>query len=122
MAKVTVNLGLTWAETGGDTIKGTITETTTQAGTKALGNVQTIGATSEQILLGDVTGAKFLMFENRNTTAGLFIYIDTANPATTSSAIKLGPGQGHFAATTEDAWYAISSSGSQDLGVTAVQQ
>lgn len=119
-AKNTVSISLTWNDGGGDTIRGTINETSTQIGTKAFGNVQSVSNTSEQVLMGDVTGNKYVMFENRSDT--LTIYVDTATPATTGAAIKLGPGQGAFIVTTVDAYYTLcSAAGPADLGVTAVQ-
>src|SRR5947207_13364951 len=96
-AKVTVSISLQWSETGGYSIKGTIATPATQAGGIAIGNVQVIGATTEAIDLGDCTGAKTLMLENRDTTKT--IYVEATSSATTSSAIKLAPGQGFITHT-----------------------
>lgn len=122
-SKITTQISLLWSDGGGDQVKGTISNTVTQSGTKAMANVQNIGTSSEQIDLGDVTGAKLVMFENRDTTNP--IYIDTANPATTAASIKLNPagqaGCGTCFQTTVDSWYAIATGSAADLGVTAMQ-
>lgn len=120
MAKITTQISLTFSQTTGDTIKGTITESITQVGTKAIGNIQNVGTSSEAITLGDVTGAKYLMFKNTDTTHT--VYIDTATPATTGATIKLGPGQGVFFPTTVDAFYGLAITGACDVEVIAIQQ
>lgn len=120
MAKITTQFSLTFAQAVGDTIKGTISETITQVGTKAIGNIQSVGTSSEAITLGDVTGSKYVMF--KNTDAAHTVYIDTANPATTGATIKLGPGQGVFFPTTVDLFYGLAITGACDVEVIAVQQ
>jgi hypothetical protein len=79
-----------------------------------------VGTASEAVVLGDVTGAKFVLFKNKDLANT--VYIDTATPATTAAAIKLLPGQGVMFPTTVDVFNAISVGGSCDTEVIAVQQ
>jgi hypothetical protein len=117
-AKLTTNFSVTWTN-GNDSIRAGVITTTTQTGDKAIQNVQAIGTSSEAIILGDVTGAKTLILKNLDLTHS--IYVDTANPATTSSPNKIDPG-GYFTThTTTDTWYAIAVTAISNLDVFAVQ-
>src|SRR6266576_4187268 len=117
--EITLNFTLRFSK-GGLVVQGSLSDTLTQAGNDAIGNVHGIGATTEAIDLGDVTGDKYLMFQNRDATAT--IYIDKVTPVVpgAGTGMKLLPGAslkgGHaFFQTTTDTWYGISSAGTPDL-------
>jgi hypothetical protein len=125
--EITLAVSLRWSKNGGS-VGGSCTESYTQVGNAAFGNIQTVGDTTEAVVIGDVAGAKYLMFKNTtakaaSAAADTFIYIDKVTPVVPADApIKLGGSVGNFQFTTEDTWYAIADTGDTvDLLVVAVE-
>jgi hypothetical protein len=98
----------------------------TQSGSEAIGNNQIIGATSETLNFGDVTTLGYLGLKNLNAEGGANIHVGTTNPVTAGNAqATLIPGDAIIlpigAAAAANAWYGISSSGSSNLFVLAIE-
>ena len=124
--EITITFNLRWSR-GGGSVSGSISDTVNQTGNAAFESIQTIGSTTEQIVLGDVSGSKHLMLQNRDATDT--IHIDKVTPVVPGSgtAIKLIPGSnfkgGHtYMLTAQDTWYAISSANTPDLLVVAIEE
>lgn len=124
--EITLSFSIRWTK-GGGSVSGSINDTVDQTGNAAFENVQAIGTTTEQIVLGDVSGSKHLMLQNRDATDE--IHIDTVTPVVPGSgtAIKLLPGAnfkgGHaYMLTALDTWYAIASANTPDLLVVAIEE
>lgn len=131
---------LSWSKGGAQIIVDN-TETIDQAGEQAIENVQIIGATSETILFGDVTGSAHLVFKNlapkwstlttieqggysgesdyntKNT-----VYIGTTSPVTSGNAQhKITPGGGAGPFISALTWYGIRDTNDVNLLVVAVE-
>ena len=120
--EISLALTLRWAKNGFN-LSASTSESYTQVGNAANGTVQTIGATTEQLDFGEITGAKFMLLKsNAVKTAVEIVYVDKVTPVVPASApIKIGGTQGNFQITTEDVWYAITNSGTVDLSVLVVE-
>ncbi len=121
--EITINTTLRWSKNG-QTVSGSVSESYDQIGNGSFSNVQTIGNTTEQIDLGDVTGAKYMWLKNEATKGGSpVIWVDTVTPVVPNSgtARKLIASQCSFSVETSDTWYAISTGTPPDLGVVAVE-
>jgi hypothetical protein len=108
------------------TLSFTTSDTADQSGTEAIGNNQVIGASSETLLFGDVTTLGYLALKNMNADGGADVHFGLTSPVTASNASgTLGPGQGVIlkipTAAAGNAWYAISSTGSSNLFVLAIE-
>ncbi len=121
--EISINTSLTWRKNG-QALSGSVSETYDQVGNGAFAQVQTIGATTEPLDLGDVTGTKYLLVKNMTTKGATpVIWIDTTTPVVpgATSAQKVIPSQATFQVTSNDTWYAICTSGTQDLSVVAIE-
>jgi hypothetical protein len=97
-----------------------------QSGTEAIGNNQIIGASSETLLFGDVTTLGYLALKNMNAEGGADVHFSNQNPAAAGTATgTLSPGEGTIikipTAAASAPWYAISSTGSSNLFVLAIE-
>src|SRR5437667_12608132 len=101
--KITITGGLKWTD-GKDTIEAKVSISADQAGTNAIGSVQTIGVTVEPLALGDVSTIGYIAFKNKDDTN--YVEIDNATPLGSPSAIKLLPGEGVTIPTRLTTWYA----------------
>lgn len=131
--EITLNVSLAWRKNS-QVVSGSCSESYDQTGNAAIGQIQTIGDTTEQVELGEISGSKYLMFKNmapKPTAAAPQdeIYVDTVTPVVpgAGTAIKLVGGSGCFMVTANDTWYAIATgtggtgAGSEDLSVVAVE-
>ncbi len=119
--EITVTTGLRWSKSGA-AISFTCSNSYNQAGEQAIESVQIIGASSEAVNLGDVTTVGYMGFKNLNADGGATIHISTINPAVAgTSTYSLAPGDGVSLIGTQTAWYAISSTGSSNLLVLAIE-
>lgn len=123
--EITLGITLNWTKSG-QVVKGTVSETFSQSGNNVIGHEQQIGGTTEAIELGEVSGAKHLMFKSlqpKETAEAPqpVIYIDTVTPVVTSapSAIKLVGAAGTYMNTINDTWYAIATGDAITAGGTA---
>lgn len=146
--EISRNTRITWSKNGAQII-ASIAETMDQVGNAVIEQVQNIGATSETIEFGEVSGACHLMFKNMepewsdltadekaaytgDTTAAKrldyetkhSVYVSPVNPAvkTDPEAVKVVPGSGHSVTTTvTPVYYAIRDTNSADLLVAAIE-
>jgi hypothetical protein len=120
--EISITKRIAWSKGGAQIIFTGTDSGIDQVGEQAIENVQIIGATSEAILFGDVTTPGWMGFKNLNATDGATIHISTANPAVVgSSTIALLPGRSVILESPATAWYAISSTGSSNLLVCAIE-
>jgi hypothetical protein len=137
--EITLSVGLKWQKNN-QVVSGSVSETYTQVGNAAIGQIQSINSTTEQIELAEISGTKYLMLKNmapKSTAANPqpTIYVDTVTPVVTSAvtAIVIAGGMGSFALSGQDTWYAIAvaavgTPGPEtvalpvDLSVVAVEQ
>lgn len=126
---------------GGFDMTAQVSETLDQTGDNAIENVQIIGATSEALSLGDVTGTAHLMFKNLNPAWSSLtvqqkaaytdqadyetkqsVYIGTENPTTKLNALmSIIPQGGFYMLTSTLAWYAIRDTNNVNLLVVAIE-
>ena len=120
--EITVSSGVRWSKNG-ETVGISISETFDQVGNAAFGNVQTITNTTSQINLGSVSGTKWFALKNFAAKSDtLIIYVDTVTPVVPSTAkIVLHGAQPSLQLTTVDTCYAITNTGTGDLGVVAIE-
>ncbi len=119
--EITVSTTLRWSK-GGAALSGTASLSVDQVGDQAIESVQIIGASSEAVSFGDVTTVGYVLFKNLNALLGATIHVGTTSPVTSGNAqMSLAPGHANYLATTQAAWYAISSTGSSNLLVIAVE-
>ena len=119
--EITVTTSLRWSK-GGAAISGTASNTYDQVGEQAIESVQIIGATSEAINLGDVVTVGYMLFKNLNASGGATIHISTLNPAVAGTTnYSLTPGDAVSVIGVQTAWWAISSTGSSNLLVIAIE-
>lgn len=139
---------ISWSKNNAQII-AQITETMDQVGDNVIEQVQNIGATSEAIEFGEVSGACHLLFKNMSTewnnlttdekaaytgdtTAAKrldyetkwSIYISPTNPAvkTDPEAVRIAPGSGYSVTTTvTPVYYAIRDTNSANLLVVAIE-
>jgi Holliday junction resolvasome RuvABC endonuclease subunit len=137
---------LNWTKRGAS-IAISVNETIDQTGNNAIENVQIIGATSEAITLGDVSGEIHLAFKNLNepwseltqaekdavagsTTAekkaayelANTVHVGTSNPVTSGNAeFAFVPGSGTSFKTSITAWFGIRQTNDVDLLVVAIE-
>ena|SRR5438876_7736374 len=114
---ITATASLRWTSTQ-DSLAMSVTQATTQIGTNAIGNVQRIGITAEQILLGDVTTIGFLGFKNKDTVNSVRIGND---PSVSVAVYTLAPGQGTIVPTRVTSWYAVADVAPVDLLIMAIE-
>lgn len=139
--EITKTTRLTWSKSGAEII-GSVSETIDQDGENAIENVQTIGTSSEAIVIGDVTGSAHLMFKNllpayssltTEEKAGYSsqadyntknsVYLGTTSPVTSGNAtVKLKPQGGTSLLTDRLAWYGIRDTNDVQLLVIAVEE
>lgn len=126
MANITINIGLAWCE-GTESLAGAISQTYDQTGNAAIEQIQAINSTTEAVILGEISGAKYLMFKNmapKGTAANPqpTIWVDTVTPVVPDAvtATKLIGGSGSFRVTTQDTWYAIAVAAEGTPGPTTV--
>jgi len=141
MAKeIKKNILMSWSK-GGAEILVKVEETLDQIGEQAIESVQIIGATSEAISFGDVTGDAHLAFKNLTpafstlTLAQKSLYTDkadydakntayvgTTNPVTSVNAEhKLTPGGSAGPFISALAWYGIKATNDVNLLVFAIE-
>ncbi len=119
--EITVTTSLRWSK-GGAAISGTASRTFDQVGEQAIESVQIIGASSEQVSLGDVTTVGYMLFKNMNASGGATIHVSTLTPAVANTSnYSLTPGDAVAVIGSQVNWYAISSSGSSNLLVIAIE-
>jgi hypothetical protein len=137
---------LNWSKRGAS-IAISVNETIDQTGNNAFESVQIIGATSEALVIGDVTGEAHIAFKNLNepwsemTTAekaaiagstdairratyelANTVHVGTTSPVTSSNAeFSFVPGSGASFKSIIAAWYAIRQTEDVDLLVAAVE-
>ena len=140
---ITQTLKVVWKNDDGDSVTGSVVQTLTQSGNAVFSNVQTIGATSETITVGEVSGDCLIFFKNNNTewselsTASKeeyadeddyntknTVYVGTTNPATSSSANThaLKPGSGAVESAVLATHYAIRDTEDVDLLVIVIEK
>lgn len=114
--EITLSIGLKWQKNN-QTVSGAVSETYTQTGNAAIGQIQSIGDSTEQIVLGEISGNKYFMLKNMAPKATAAspqptIYVDTMTPVVTSpvaaTTIVLPGGSGSFQLSSQDTWYAIA--------------
>jgi hypothetical protein len=135
MARISRNLSISWNDGAGNTITGRISQNKEQVGNAAIGNVQTVGSSSEVVLVGDVSGVCNVFFKNNNlewddldaAVSDLYddeddyndsnrVYIGTTNPTTSGNATyALKPGNGIYFENTYVPHYAIRDTADVDL-------
>lgn len=119
--KIVITTRISWTKDGGQII-ATTSSSATQSGDQAIQNVQIVGSTSEAVNFGDVTTPGWVGFKNLNADEGATVHVGTTNPVTSGNAqFTFAPGEGTAVQTTQAAWYAISSTGSTNLLVTAIE-
>ncbi len=115
---------------GGETISLSASDTYTQIGNVAIGNIQYVGTTSSQIIFGNVTDPCFVSFRNEapkvNLPLGIpliQIYLGVVNPMSDVVAtIVLDGGQGIAVPNGGILWYALSTADTTPLAVVAIQR
>ena len=141
MAKeIKKNTLLSWSKAGAEII-AKVEEILDQVGEQAIESVQIIGAASEAISFGDVTGDAHLAFKNLATPYGKLtvaqkalytsqvdydakntVYVGTSNPVTAANAEhKLTPGGGAGPFISALAWYGIRDTNDVNLLVVAIE-
>jgi hypothetical protein len=142
MATIKTALRITYTPTSGGSVVGDLATTVTQVGNGAYFNIQTIGAASEAVTFGDVTGDVLLFFKNDTPlwddlsaaeqaaevdeatyNDAYTVYVGTTNPATSSSinTHKLKPGKGVFKDGPLENHYAIRDTNDVQLVVLAIE-
>jgi hypothetical protein len=119
-AKVAVTHTISWTPGSGDSLKFSGSESFTQVG--LLAGMQTVNAatTTTALPIFGASGAKY--FGVKNTDPGATVYVDIVTPVVPSAAAHvLPPGKTMMVYTQTDAWYAIASSGTPEIVVSAVQ-
>ncbi len=143
MATISQSLRVTWANGDGDSVTAAVTQRFTPTGNAAYANVQTIGASSEAIVVGEVSGDCLIFFKNQNpeyselsdddqadyTSEADYntkntVYVGTVNPATSSSANThhIKPGAGALVTGTLASHYAIRDTDDVDLLVVIFEK
>lgn len=99
----------------GTTVQGSTGIAITQSGSTRIASVQTIGATSEAIALGDVT-PRYAYFKNLDATN--FVYIGYQTACTSANAfLKLLPGEAAVCPLAQAVLYALADTAPVNLEV-----
>lgn len=122
--EITVSISLRWTKNN-QSVSGSVSDSFDQVGNAAIGVVQTIAGTTEQIDFAEIAGTKYMMLRNMATKGSAeILYVDKVTPVVPASApIKLIAGAGSFQITPDDTLYAICEGGTAtaDLGIVAVE-
>lgn len=114
---IKISGSLQWTD-GNDSVKLSVSQTTTQVGDGAIWNVQNVGTAAEAIDLGDVSAIGYIAFENEDETN----YVEISNESDVSTpTIRLLPGEGVVIPTRLTAWYAKANTAAVNLRVLAVE-
>ncbi|NBR87386.1 MAG: hypothetical protein EB141_13335 [Verrucomicrobia bacterium] len=114
--EITLTASLSLAKTGQNLTGSVSGLSITQSGSTNIANVQTVGTTSEQLSLGDVSSPGYLFLKNLDATN--FVVFDLNNPAVASTAFcTLLPGEGAVIPTRRTAIYAKADTASCNVFV-----
>lgn len=114
---VSVSSTVTFGAGGG--INGVGSFTLTQVGTDNIGNVQSVGTTTEALTLGDVTTIGYLFLKNQDATN--YVEISLTTPVGSEAFIKLLAGECAFFPTRQTTIYAKANTAAVDLFVAAFE-
>lgn len=102
----------------GATFTGVSSSNITQSGTPSIANTQIIGATTEALVLGDVTAVGYIFLKNLDPSN--FIEISLATPVVAGAAfVTLLPGECALIPTRLETIYALANSAPCNLLVVA---
>jgi hypothetical protein len=115
---------------GGESISLSASDTYTQLGNVAIGNIQYVGLTSSAILFGNVLDPCFVSFRNEAPKVDLVkgiplvqVYLGVVTPMTSIVAtIVLDGGQGIAVPNGGIIWYALSTAANTPLAVVAIER
>lgn len=108
------------ATKNGVTVSGNSSNVIDMSGTNMIGNVQSIGIVSEQIVLSDVTTPGYYFFKNLDQTNE--IRISLATPVSAANAFcTLKPNQGALIPSAQTTIHAIAINAPCDLFVAACE-
>lgn len=116
---ITISVSAAVALASGGSISGSGGNTITQAGTNNIGNVQNIGATTEQLVYGDVTTIGYLFIKNLDATN--YIEFDLNTPVSTTAFCRLLPGESAFIPTRQTTIYGKANTAACDCLVVAFE-
>lgn len=140
---ISINLSVSWKNDDGDIVQGKAIQAYSQIGNAVFSNVQTIGASSEAVTVGEVDGDCFIFFKNNNrewselsvSEKAAFadkdeydekntVYVGTTNPMTSSAANshRIKPGFGAFESGILDDHFAIRDTADVDLFVAIIEK
>jgi hypothetical protein len=115
--EVTLTAGLSVTKDG-TTLQGYVNKQITMSGTPKISNTQTIGTTTEQLVLGDIASMGYLYLKNLDSTN--FVEIGLSTPVSGANAmIKLLPGEAAIIPTRQTTIYAKADTAAVALEVVA---
>ena len=115
--EITTSASLT-VNRSGATFTGLGVNTITQAGSPSIANTQTIGTTSEALLIGDVTAVGYWFLKNLD--ASNYVEISLQSTVTTADAFcTLLPGECALIPSRLEVFYAKANSAASNLLVVA---
>lgn len=108
------------ASKGGVTVTASGTKTADMAGDQMITNIQAVGTSSEQVVLGDITTLGYLEIKNLDATNYVEIASDTAFGASDILS-KLLPGDFMLVKSPTATLYAKANTAACNIAVTAVE-
>jgi hypothetical protein len=116
---ITLSVSASVALAGGGAISGSGANSITQSGTDNIGSVQNIGATTEQLVIGDVTTIGYLFVKNLDATN--YVEFDLNTPVAGTAFAKLLPGESMLLPTRQTTIYAKANTAACDCLVIAFE-
>ena len=108
------------ASKNGASVTGSSSQTSTMAGDQMISNVQIVGTSSEQLLLGDVTTAGYVYLKNLDSTN--FVSVSVITPAVAGTSFtKLLAGDMTIIKAVNANLYAIADTAPVNLQVIAIE-
>lgn len=105
----------------GSTITGASSISITQTGTANIANMQTIGTTTEALLIGDITDLGYVFVKNTDVTNFVMIGITTA-VTSANAMITLLPGEFAVFPTRLEVIYALADTAACAVQVVALSR